>query len=204
MLAQAFCVTFTETCPRLCRDGRDSKMLSERELSQFIRNLMCFVYPPSVIPAEYEVDTLRKPVELVYVVVDDNPYKLHFSLYFRYDGRTQLPFFYRSVQILLAVICRELSVTWQRGTIGHLSVTPFDPELVHRGSDDRCIDDLVGTCATLSRFHLMNDSTSTAVLMEYREITQFFKKNRTLTELAPVVDDVIPLWLSYPYWSRCQ
>ena len=28
-------------------------------------------------------------------------------------------------------------------------MTPFDPELVHRGSDGRCIDSLVGTCGQL-------------------------------------------------------
>ena len=179
-------------------------MMSERELSQFNRKLMSFVYHASVIPAEYEVEALMKPVTHEYVVVDDNLYKLHFGQYFRYDVRTQLPYFYRSVQKVLGAICRELSSTWQQGTNGYLSLTPFDPELVHRGSDDRCIHSLVGTCGTLSRFHLMDDSVSTAVLRQYREVTQFFKKKWALTDLSPVVDDVVSLWFSYPYWSRCQ
>ena len=50
----------------------------------------------------------------------------------------------------------------------------------------------------------MDDSTSTAVLRQYREVTQFFKKKWALTDLSPVVDDVVSLWLSYPYWSRCR
>ena len=179
-------------------------MSSERELSQFIQKLMCFVYPTSVISAEYDVKTLLKPVAHEYVVVDDNLYKLHIGQYFRYDVRTQLPYFNRTVQKLLGVICRELSSMWQRGTIGYLSLIPFDPEMVHRGSDDRCIDSLVGTCGTLSRFHLMDDNISTVVLRQYREVTQFFKKKWALTDLSPVVDDVISLWLSYPYWYRCQ
>ena len=179
-------------------------MMSECELSEFNRKLMSFVYPASVISAEYEVEALMKPVTHEYVVVDDNLYKLHFGQYFRYDVRTQMPCFYRSVQKVLGAICRELSSTWQQGTNGYLSLTPFDPELVHRGSDDRCIDYFVGTCGTLSRFHLMDDSISTAVLRQYREVTQFFKKKWASTDLSPVVDDVVSLWLSYPYWSRCQ
>ena len=179
-------------------------MVSECELSQFNRKLMSFVYPASVIPAEYEVEALMKPVTHEYVVVDDNLYKLYFGQYFRYDVRTQLPYFYRSVQKVLGAICRELSSTWQQGTNGYLSLTPFDPELVHRGSDDRCIDSLVGTCGTLLRFHLMDDSISTAVLRQYREVTQFFQKKWALTDLSPVVDDVVSLSLFYPYWSRCQ
>ena len=86
-------------------------MLAERELSQFVRKLMCFVYCPSAIPAEYEVGALLNPVEHEYPAVDDNLYKLHFGQYFRYDVRTQLPFFNRSVQKLLGVICRKFSGT---------------------------------------------------------------------------------------------
>ena len=124
-------------------------MLAERKLSQFILKLMCFVHPPSVIPADYEQSALLKPVEHKYVVVDNSLYKLHFCQYFRYDVRTQLPFFHRSVQKLLGVTCREVSETWQQVAIGHFSATLFESDLVHRVSDDHCIDALVGTCATL-------------------------------------------------------
>ena len=196
--------TVVTTCPILCRGGRDSNVSSERELSQFIRKLMRFVCPSSVIPAEYEVKFLLKPVDHEYVFMDENLYKLHSGQYFRYDVRTQLPFFYRSVQKLLGVVCRKLSSTWQRGTIGHLSLIPFDLELVHLGFDDRCINALVGACTTHSRFHLMDDSTSTVLLRQYREVAQLFQKKCSLTDLPPAVDDVISLWLSYPFWSRCQ
>ena len=76
--------------------------------------------------------------------------------------------------------------------------------LVHGGSEDRCIDALVGTCVTLSRYNLMSDDLAAAILRQYREVTKFFKNKWTLIEGAPVVDDVISLWFSYPYWSRCQ
>ena len=56
---------------------------------------MHLVYLLSVIPAEYEVDFLLKPVEHDFSTVDENLYQLHFGQYFRYDIRTQLPFFYR-------------------------------------------------------------------------------------------------------------
>ena len=75
---------------------------------QFIRRLMRLVYPESAIPAEYEVDSLLKPVHRDFSTIDESLYQLHFGQYFRYDVRTQLPFFYRSVQKLLGVICTEL------------------------------------------------------------------------------------------------
>ena len=93
--------TVAETCPRLCRSSSDSNMVAERELSQFVRRLMLLVYPESAIPAEYEVDSLLKPVDRDFSTIDESLYQLHFGQYFRYDVRTQLPFFYRSVQKLL-------------------------------------------------------------------------------------------------------
>ena len=193
-----------ETCPRLCRGSRDSNVVAERELSQFIRKLMRLVYPESVIPAEYEVDLLLRSVDREFSVIDDNLYELHFGQYFRYDVRTQLSFFYRSVQKLLGSVYKELAGTWQRGAIDHFSLTPFDPVLVHSGSEDPCIDALVGTCATLSRKNLVDDTMAAVILRQYREVTQFFKNKWTLIEGTPAVDDVITLWYSYPYWSRCQ
>ena len=196
--------TVAETCPRLCRSSSDSNMVAERELSQFVRRLMRLVYPESSIPAEYEVDSLLKPVDRDFSTIDESLYQLHFGQYFRYDVRTQLPFFYRSVQKLLGVICTELVGTWQCGAIDHFSLTPFDPLLVHGGSDDRCIDALVGTCATPSRYNLMSDTIAANTLRQYREVAQFFKTKWTLIEGMPAVDDVITMWFSYPFWSRCQ
>ena len=42
------------------------------------------------------------------------------------------------------------------------------------------------------------------LLLQYREVTQFFQKKWSMTDLPPAVDDVISLWLSYPFWSRCR
>ena len=60
-------------------------------------------------------------------------------------------------------ICTELVRTWQCGAVDHFSLTPFDPLLVHGGFDDRCIDALVGTCATLSRYYLMSDTIAATI-----------------------------------------
>ena len=125
-----------ETCPRLCSDSRDSSIVSERELSQFVRKLICVCC--SVIPAEFEVNALLRPLEDDYAAVDDSLYKLHFGQYFRYDVRTQLPYFYRSVQKLLGALCRDVAGTWQCGSLDHFGLTPFDPVLIHGGSADRC------------------------------------------------------------------
>ena len=102
MLVREFYVLFTvaTTCSLLYRGGRDSNVSSERDMSHFIRKKR-FVYPSSVTPAENEVGTLLKPVDHENVVVDENLYKLNFGQYFRYDVRTQLPFFYRSVQKII-------------------------------------------------------------------------------------------------------
>ena len=206
LYTQLFRVLFAvaETCPRLCSNSRDSSIVSERELSQFVRKLMRFVYAASVIPAEFEVNALLRPLEDDYVAVDDSLYKSLFGQYFRYDVRTQLPYFYRSVQKLLGALCRDVAGTWQCGTLDHFSLTPFDPVPIHGGSADRCIVALVGMCAVLSRYNLVDDSSATTILRQYREVTQFLKKKWALTESAPVVDDVVVLRLSYPYWSRCR
>ena len=193
-----------ETCPRLCSDSRDSSIVSERELSQFVRKLMRFVYAASVIPAEFEVNALLRPLADDYAAVDDSLYKLHFGQYFRYDVRTQLPYFYRSVQKLLGALCRDVAGTWQCSSLDHFSLTPFDPVLINGGSADRCIDAFVVICAILSRHNLVDDSCVTTILKQYREVTQFFKKKWTLAESAPVVDDMVALWVSYPYWARCK
>ena len=95
-------------------------MVAERELSQFVRRLMRLVYPESAISAEYEVDSLLKPVDRDFSTIDESLYQLHFGQYFRYVVRTQLPFFYRSVQKLLGVICTEL---WGRVNVELLTTS---------------------------------------------------------------------------------
>ena len=48
------CVAVVKHCPRLCRRGCDYGIVVERELAQFLRGLMRFIYPVTSIPAEYE------------------------------------------------------------------------------------------------------------------------------------------------------
>ena len=50
----------------------------------------------------------------------------------------------------------------------------------------------------------MSDDIAAVTLRQYREVTQFFKNKWMLIEGVPVMDDVISMWFSYPYWSRCQ
>ena len=191
-----FCVIFTvaETCPRLSSNSRDSNIVLEREIiSQFVRTLLQFGYAASAITAEFAVNALLRPLEDDYVAVDNSLYKVHFGEYFRYDVRTQLPYFYRSVQKLLGALCRDVAGTWQCGALDHFSETPFDPGLIHGGSADRCIDGLVDMCAVLSRHNLVADSSATSILKQYREVTQFLKKKWALAESAPVVNDVVAL-----------
>ena len=186
----------------MCRRGRDYGIVSERELAHLLRGLMKFIYPAHSIPAEYEIAALLKNVDREYADVDSNMYRLHFGQYFRFDISTQLPFFYKSVQKMLVGICRGLSGLWQRTWPQHLSLTPFDPVLIHSGSDDRCVDSLVATCAVLTA-HGLDDGG--VVQQQYREVTQFFKRRWASTaEELPVVEDIFALWMSYPHWERCE
>ena len=137
-------------CTRLCGQGRDRRLVVERELAHFIRGLMQFVYPSSVIPAAYDVTALLKPVDLECADVDADLYCLHFGQYFRFDISTQLPYFYKSVQKLLVGLCTGLTRMWQRVWAEYFSLTPFDPDLIHSGSDDQRTDALVETCAVLT------------------------------------------------------
>ena len=143
-------------CGQLCGQRRDRRLVIERELAQFIRGLMEFVYPAAKIPAEYEVTTLLKPFESECADVDTNLYRLHFGQFFRFDISSQLPFFYKSVQKLLVALCTGLTAMWQRVWPSYLSLTPFDPSLIYSGSDDRRVDALVETCAVLTSHGLLD------------------------------------------------
>ena len=102
-------------------------------------------------------------------------------------------------------ICRGLSGLWQRTWPQHLSLTPFDPILIHSGSDDRCVDSLVATCAVLTAHGLVGLDDGGVVQQQYQEVTQFFKRRWAFsTEELPVVEDIIALWMSYPHWERCE
>ena len=170
----------------------------------FLRGLMRFIYPVHSIPAEYEIAALLKNVDRECADVDSNLYRLHFGQYFRFDIGTQLPFFYKCVQKMLVSICCGLSGLWQRTWPQHLSLTPFDPILIHRGSDDRRVDSLVATCAVLIAHGLVGLDDGGVVQQQYREVTQFFKRRWAFSaEELPVVEDIIALWMSYPHWERC-
>ena len=169
-------------CTRLCGQGRDRRLVVEREVVHFIRGLMQFVYPSSVIPAAYDVTALLKQVDLECADVDADVYRLHFGQYFRFDISTQLPYFYKSVQKLLVGLCTGLTRMWQRVWAEYFSLTPFDPDLIHSGSDDRRTDALVETCAVLTDRGLLDLDYAGAVQQEYMEVTQYFKK-RWSTEL---------------------
>ena len=189
----------------MCRRGRDYGIVSERELAHLLRGLMKFIYPAHSIPAEYDIAALLKNVDREYADVDSNMYRLHFGQYFRFDISTQLPFFYKSVQKMLVGICRGLSGLWQRTWPLHLSLTPFDPVLIHSGSDDRCVYSLVATCAVLTAHGLVGLDDGRVVQQQYREVTQFFKRRWASTaEELPVVEDIFALWMSYPHWERCE
>ena len=106
---------------------------------------------------------------------------------------------------MLVGICRGLSGLWQRTWPQHLSWTPFDPILIHSGSDDRRVDSLVATCAVLTAHGLVELDDGGVVQQQYREVTQFFKRRWAFSvEKLPVVEDIIALWMSYPHWKRCE
>ena len=162
-------------CTRLCGQGRDRRLVVEHELAHFIRGLMQFVYPSSVIPAAYDVTALLKPVDLECADVDAD-LCLHFGQYFRFDISTQLPYFYKSVQKLFVGLCTGLTRMWQRVWAEYFSLTPFIPDLIHSGSDDRRTDALVETCAVLTDRGLHDLDYGGAVQQEYMEVTQYFKR----------------------------
>ena len=192
-------------CGRLCGKDRDRKLVVERELAQFIRSLMQFIYPASSIPAEYEITTLLKPFECECADVDANLYRLHFGQFFRFDISSQLPYFYKSVQKLLVALCRGLTTMWQRVWPKYLSLTPFDPTLIHSGSDDRRIDALVETCAVLTSHGLLDMGSGGTVQQQYLDVTQYFKRKWTAQpDEVPIFEDIISMWLSYPHWDRCD
>ena len=137
--------------------------------------------------------------------MDADLYRLHFGQYFRFDISTQLPYFYKSVQKLLVGLCTGLTRMWQRVWAEYFSFTPLDTDLIHSGSDDRRTDALVETFAVLTDRGLLDLGYGGAVQQEYMEVTQYFKRRwSALQEGVPVVDDVIAMWMSYPYWDRKQ
>ena len=99
---------------------------------------------------------------------------------------------------------RGLRGLWRQTWPHHLSLTPFDPFLIRSGSNDRCVDALVETCAVLTAYGLVDLADGGAVQPQYREITQFCKRRwASAADELPVIEDNIALWMSYPHWKRC-
>ena len=166
---------------------------------------MRFLYPVTSIPAEYEIAASLQTLDRQCADIDSPLYKMHFGQYFRYDISSQLSFFYKAVQKMIAGLCRGLSGLWQRTWPKHLSLTPFDPVLIHQGSDDRRVDSLVETCAVLTAYGLVELDDGGVVQQQYREITQFFKKRWSFsTDEMPAVENIFAVWMSYPHWGRCE
>ena len=200
-----YAVLVVKHCGQLCGQRRDRRLVAERELAQFIRGIMEFIYTMTRIPADYEVAILLKPFECECADIDVNLYRLHFGQFFRFDVSSQLPFFYKSVQKLLVALCRNLSSMWQRVWPNYLSFTPFDPTLIHSGSDDRRVDALVETCAVLTSHGLLDMGSGGTVQQQYLDVIQYFKRKWTaLQDDVPVVEYVISMWMSYPHWERCS
>ena len=58
----------------------------------------------------------------------------------------------------------------------YLSFTPFDPALIHSGSDDRRVDALVETCAAFTAHGLLGTCDGGLFQHQYLEVTLFFKR----------------------------
>ena len=156
--------------------GRERQLVIERELAKFIRGVMQFVYPGHRFPAEFEVSTLLKPVDVECAEIDTSLYQLHVVHFSRFDISTQLSFFYKSAQKLLVGLCNGVTKTWQREWPMYLSFTPFDPALTHSGSDDQRVVSLVETCAAFTAHRLLETCDGGLVQHQYLEVTQFFKR----------------------------
>ena len=72
-----YAVLVVKHCGQLCGQRRDRRLVAERELAQFIRGIMEFIYPMTRIPADYEVAILLKPFECECADIDVNLYRLH-------------------------------------------------------------------------------------------------------------------------------
>ena len=146
LLTFVYAVLVVKHCGQLCGQRRDRRLFAERELAQFIRGIMEFIYPMTRIPADYEVAILLKPFECECADIDVNLYRLHFGQFFRFDVSSQLPFFYKSVQKLLVALCRNTIVDVAT-CVAELSefhtVRPyFNPQWIRRPSGWRTSRDV--------------------------------------------------------------
>ena len=175
----------------------------ERELSHFMREVMSLVYSDAAIPEEFDVEAVLRHSGADFAEVDTARYHVLFEQYFRFDVSSQKPYFYRAVQKFLGGLCSDLAEEFRAGWLSSLSLTPFDPVLIQRGSEDRRVDALIGTCAVLCDHGLMDYDDGGIVAQQYREFTSYFRLCSVFEE-GVRVGQIYDMWLNFPYWRRCR
>ena len=199
------CVSVVAECPRLCSAGRDRDLWFERELAAFLRVLLSMVVSPETIPPEFEVLSVLKLRIGGSIPVDQDRYQALFGQYFRFDVSRQKPFFYKKVQKFLRTVCEACIADFDQGWLRHLSLLPLDPCAIQSCSMDRLTDVLVGTLSVLSSGDLCSEEDGAVIVQQYREVASYFKRRwESSVATAPVFEDAVSLWLSYPSWDRCK
>ena len=197
------CVSVVKECPRLCSRGTDRMFCFERELAGFMRSLMELVYSAASIPDEFDIQAVIRHSGAELAAVDTVRYQVLFEQYFRFDVSPQKPYFYRAVQKFFHGVCIDLATEIRTGWLSALSLTPFDPELIRGGSEDRRVDALVGTCAVLCDYDLLEYDDGGIVAQQYREFTSYFKMCGLFAE-GIHVSNIYETWMNFPYWTRCR
>ena len=157
------------------------------------------------IPPEFEVLSVLKLRIGGSVPVDQDRYQALFGQYFRFDVSLQKPFFYKEVQKFLRTVCEACIADFDQGWLRHLSLLPLDPCAIQSCSMDRLTDVLVGTLSVLSFGDLCSEEDGAVIVQQYREVASYFKRRwESSVATAPVIEDAVSLWLSYPSWDRCK
>ena len=156
------------------------------------------------VPAAFDHERLlsTRPVDLG--TVSQKRYKALFVQYFRFDVLDQQRVFYRELQLFLAKLCEDLVADYQSDNAGRLNLSAFAPEAMFRRSKDRVVDSLMNCCLLLTCLGFLTDAQGAKVVQQYDDVYNYFMHRwRCQSSSGPVVDDVINLWCSYPFWSRC-
>ena len=191
---------------RECTNSRDRDLCFEVDFVAFLRRLRCKVQDADKIPAAFDHERLlsTKPIDLG--VVPQERYKALFVQYFRFDVLDQQRVFYREIQLLMTKLCEDLVADYHSDYEGRLNLSAFAPEAMFRRSKDRVVDSLplMDCCLLLTRLDFLTDKQGARVVQQYDEVYNYFMHRwRSQSFTGPVVDDVINLWRSYLFWSRC-
>ena len=112
--------------------------------------------------------------------------------------------FYREIQLFMAMFCEDLVAEYHSDFEGRLNLSAFAPEAIYRPSKDRVMDSLMDCCLLLTRLGFFSDVQGAKVVQQYDEVYNYFLHRwRSQSSTGPMVYDVINLWRSYPFWSRC-